>query len=99
MFTPIPRLGPEVIEAAWKSFLATLRLRKISWEKHTEEGSTAEAIIHQTESIKADLIVMGTHGRSELEHMLMGSVAEKVPRKASCPVLTVRPEALRLKLP
>jgi hypothetical protein len=37
-----------------------------------------------------DLIVMGTHGRGGVEHMLMGSVAERVVRLASCPVLTVR---------
>ena len=37
-----------------------------------------------------DLIVMGTHGRGFVTHMLMGSVAEKVVRKAPCPVLTVR---------
>ena len=37
-----------------------------------------------------DMIVMGTHGRGFVAHMLMGSVAEKVVRKAPCPVLTVR---------
>lgn len=37
-----------------------------------------------------DLIVMGTHGRGPVAHMLLGSVAEKVVRKAPCPVLTVR---------
>jgi nucleotide-binding universal stress UspA family protein len=37
-----------------------------------------------------DLIVMGTHGRGLVGHMVMGSVAEKVVRTASCPVLTVR---------
>jgi nucleotide-binding universal stress UspA family protein len=37
-----------------------------------------------------DLIVIGTHGRGPLGHMLLGSVAEKVVRKAPCPVLTVR---------
>lgn len=40
---------------------------------------------------KADLIVMGTHGRGPVAHMLLGSVTEKVVRKAPCPVMTVRP--------
>jgi nucleotide-binding universal stress UspA family protein len=39
-----------------------------------------------------DLIVMGTHGRGGVSHLLMGSVAEKVMRRAPCPVLTVRPQ-------
>ncbi len=38
----------------------------------------------------ADLLVMGTHGRSGIEHLLIGSVAERVVRKAPCPVLTVK---------
>jgi hypothetical protein len=37
-----------------------------------------------------DLIVMGTHGRSGMSHLLMGSVAEKIVRTAPCPVMTVR---------
>jgi nucleotide-binding universal stress UspA family protein len=45
------------------------------------------------------MIVMGTHGRSGLEHMLLGSVAEEVSRAAVCPVLTIRPEAFEFKLP
>jgi nucleotide-binding universal stress UspA family protein len=45
------------------------------------------------------MIVMGTHGRSALRHMLLGSVAEKVVRTAPCPVLTIRPEAFQFELP
>jgi len=47
-------------------------------------------IIRHAKEIHADLIVMGTHGRGAIAHMLIGSVAEKVVRKAPCPVLTVR---------
>ena len=46
-----------------------------------------------------DLIVIGTHGRSGLAHVLLGSVAEKVVRKASCPVLTVRPDDHEFEMP
>jgi universal stress protein A len=47
-------------------------------------------IVRYARDRKIDLIVMGTHGRGPIAHMLMGSVAEKVVRKAPCPVLTVR---------
>lgn len=46
-----------------------------------------------------DLAVMGTHGRSGLEHVLIGSVAEKVVRKSPCPVLTVRPKGKSFSMP
>ena len=53
-------------------------------------ASPAFAIIDYAKEHGIDLIVMGTHGRGALAHMLMGSVAERVVRLASCPVLTVR---------
>jgi len=53
-------------------------------------GPPAEEILAAAEEEKADLIVMGTHGRGGLSRVLMGSVAEAVLRKAPCPVLTVR---------
>lgn len=52
--------------------------------------SEAEGILAVTAEEKADLIVMGTHGRSGLSRLLMGSVAEHVLRKAPCPVLTMK---------
>lgn len=57
----------------------------------TTVGGTADEICAAADAIGADLIVIGTHGRSGLSHVLLGSVAEKVVRKAPCPVLTVRP--------
>jgi universal stress protein A len=50
----------------------------------------AEAIVEYAARIEADLIVMGTHGRTGLDRLLTGSVAEHVVRTAPCPVLTVR---------
>lgn len=50
----------------------------------------AEEIVKYADSEGIDLIVMGTHGRPGLAHLLMGSVAEKVVRTAPCPVLTLR---------
>ena len=53
-------------------------------------GHSARAIVDYAIERKMDLIVMGTHGRSGVAHLLMGSVAEKVVRTAPCPVMTVR---------
>jgi nucleotide-binding universal stress UspA family protein len=54
-------------------------------------GNPFVEIVKYAEEAQTDLIVIGTHGRSGLVHLLVGSVAEKVVRKAQCPVLTVRP--------
>jgi nucleotide-binding universal stress UspA family protein len=58
------------------------------------QGAVANEVVDFARQQGFDLIVMGTHGRSGLKHALLGSVAERVLRKADCPVLTVRvPEA------
>ncbi len=54
------------------------------------KGNPFVEIIRYAQSEKIDLIIMGTHGRSALAHLMMGNVAEKVVRYASCAVLTVR---------
>lgn len=96
---PIPPPSPEEIEPEWEAFLSGLPLDTVDWEKRTEEGQAATAIVHQAEHMQADVIVIGTHGRSGLPHMLLGSVAEKVVRTASCPVLTIRPDAFQFEMP
>ncbi len=96
---PIPPPLPEEIEPEWEAFLSGLPLDKVDWEKSTEEGQAATAIVNQAQHVKADMIVMGTHGRSGLAHMLLGSVAEKVVRTASCPTLTIRPETFQFEMP
>jgi len=53
-------------------------------------GHPVVEILRYAEAHGANLIVMGTHGRGPLGHMIMGSVAERIVRKAPCPVLTVR---------
>lgn len=54
-------------------------------------GNPAEEILNRAESIQADLVVMGTHGRRGISRWLIGSVADKVMRHAVCPVFLVRP--------
>ena len=53
-------------------------------------GPIARTIVERAAQMGADLIVMGTHGRGGVAHLLMGSVAERVVRTAGCPVLTTR---------
>jgi nucleotide-binding universal stress UspA family protein len=55
------------------------------------EGDPADEILRLAREIKPELIVMGTHGRTGLARLLMGSVAEEVVRKSPYPVLTVKP--------
>jgi nucleotide-binding universal stress UspA family protein len=54
-------------------------------------GPVVQQILQEAESLPADLIVMGTHGLSGFERLILGSITEKVLRKAHCPVLTVPP--------
>lgn len=58
----------------------------------TRQGPAFLEIIGYARDYDIDLIVLGTHGRTGLSHALLGSVAEKVVRKAPCPVLTIRPD-------
>lgn len=53
-------------------------------------GGPADTIAQTAREMRADLIVMGTHGRGALGHLLIGSVADRVIRLAHCPVMTVR---------
>jgi nucleotide-binding universal stress UspA family protein len=53
-------------------------------------GAPAEEIVRLTQEFGFDLLVMGTHGRSGVRHLALGSVAEAVIRAAPCPVLVIR---------
>ncbi len=61
------------------------------YEKLTVSGIPYEEILKKANEEMVDLIVMGTHGRAGIDHFLFGSTAERVVRKALCPVMTVRP--------
>jgi len=62
-----------------------------------KSGPPYLAIAMAAKEFEAELIIMGTHGRSGFAHVLIGSVAEKVVRTAHCPVLTVKPEGFRFE--
>jgi nucleotide-binding universal stress UspA family protein len=62
---------------------------------HLRLGVPYVGIVEAANDLECDLIVMGTTGRTGLQHFLLGSVAERVVRTASCPVLTIRYGAKR----
>lgn len=67
-----------------------LRARGHEVETALREGYPPDVIVEEAERSGADLIAMGTHGRSGLGHLLLGSTAERVVGRAPCPVLTLR---------
>jgi nucleotide-binding universal stress UspA family protein len=96
---PLAYGGGEMYYGAPEPDSATLRdmLSKVvpknggvKYEHRLLMGEPAQAIVDFASSEGVDLIVMGTHGRTGLRRLLMGSVAEVVVRKAPCPVLTFR---------
>jgi len=68
-------------------------------EKLVVRGVPFVEIIRTAKDKNADLIVIGTHGRTGIDHMLFGSTAEKVVRKSACPVLTVRIAGKEFRMP
>lgn len=73
-----------------KGLLPDTKLRSLDAQFVVREGSPFVEIVRYAKENAIDLIVMGTHGRGPIAHMLLGSVAEQVLRKAPCPVLVVR---------
>jgi len=65
--------------------------QEVAWEFKVKTGHVANEILEYALHNNVDLIVLATHGLSELKHFLLGSVAEKVIRRSPCPVLTIKP--------
>lgn len=85
---------PEPDHAALEKMLAQVVPKStVSHEHQLLRGNPAEEIVRFAEDQKADLIVMGTHGRTGMRRVLMGSVTESVVRRALCPVITYKQPA------
>jgi nucleotide-binding universal stress UspA family protein len=80
-------------ETTLERHAAVLREQGVEVEIAVCEGYAGTVIIEEATSRNADLIVIGTHGRSGLTHLLLGSIAERVVQKAPCAVLTVKPRS------
>jgi universal stress protein A len=74
--------------------LSETQASKMDVARRVVVGIPYRKIVDVAEEEKIDLIVMTTHGRTGLSHLMMGSVAEKIVRTAPCPVLTIRPTSV-----
>lgn len=96
MVTVAPPIAPSLeqmtaaVRSAFDRIVQEHHLEKLTVQREVRQGNPFYEIVRYAKEANVDLIVMGTHGHSGLAHMLLGSVTEKVVRKAPCPVLTVR---------
>ncbi|HLG57496.1 MAG TPA: universal stress protein [Vicinamibacterales bacterium] len=79
----------DALLASMKRFAAVETAGSVPMQFEIGEGDAAAEILDRSNAIPSDLVVMGTHGRSGFERLILGSVTEKVLRQATCPVLTV----------
>jgi nucleotide-binding universal stress UspA family protein len=92
MVTALPNLRQELNQRAKQELDALRTLFDAAVKVRTElrDGQSHEQVLECANAVKADLIVLGTHGHTGLKHLLLGSTAERVVRLATCPVLVVR---------
>jgi nucleotide-binding universal stress UspA family protein len=90
----IEEFQKQAIDSARKRMAAAVQEYFVKFPKletRVELGSPAEKILAFVQKEQVDMVIMGAHGRTGLDRMIFGSVANKVVKSASCPVLTVHP--------
>jgi nucleotide-binding universal stress UspA family protein len=93
-FDPIVAPGlPDEIAAAARSALDRLAAENGGLRTILRAGDPASEILKVVEELRPKLVAMGTHGRTGLSHLLLGSVAEKVVRSSPAPVITIHAKA------
>jgi nucleotide-binding universal stress UspA family protein len=101
LYVPHPsmdKLQKEANEAAGKAMDTVCETHLQScphFQKKVVSGDAADEILKTIEAEDIDLLIMGTHGRKGLEHVIFGSVAEKVVKRSPVPVLSINPYKLR----
>ncbi|HOP39880.1 MAG TPA: universal stress protein [Geobacteraceae bacterium] len=81
----------EAAEKMMKKFCAGRMVDLAGSETVIVSGIPYEEILKKADDAEASLVVLGTHGRAGLDHLLFGSTAERVVRRSRCPVMTIRP--------
>jgi nucleotide-binding universal stress UspA family protein len=89
--TVAPERTHEEVTAELTTFAATVDTSGIPLRIEARSGYAAKEILNEAAAVQSDLIVLGTHGHSGFDRWVLGSVTEKILRKASCPVLIVPP--------
>jgi nucleotide-binding universal stress UspA family protein len=93
LYTQARKYGQELLEQAQKEAKGEgLHAETRLVELKRASDHVAQVIVDEAKEMSAELLVMGTHGRRGLNHLLLGSVAEGVIRLTPCPVLLVRSE-------
>jgi len=101
-FAPVPSAASEMLpaesnrqglEEQVRTWLDPATAAGLPTDVIIDEGEPGRCILEHARTMPADLIVIGTHGQSGFERLVLGSVAERVLRKATCPVMTVPPRA------
>ncbi len=99
MLPPMEGFSQQLLEAGREKIaeLAAELGKGIAIETHVEESPArpADTIADMAASVGADLIVIGSHGRTGLMHILLGSTAERVVRESKCDVLVIKPDGRR----
>jgi nucleotide-binding universal stress UspA family protein len=88
-----------VNETKYDEFLKTIDLSGVEYEKLLKKGIPETDIVEIAMEQQANLIVMGTHGRSGIKHILIGSTAEEVVRAVHCDIIIVKPEKFSFSMP
>jgi len=88
-YVPLAPVERDRILTWLQDLAATARAAGVRVDFRAVEGLPVAGILQEAKALPADLVVMGTHGRSGFDRLALGSVTEKVLRRASCPVLTV----------
>ncbi len=89
----------QVNESKYDEFLNTIDLSGVEYEKLLKKGIPETEIVAIAMEQQANLIVMGTHGRSGIKHILVGSTAEEVVRNVPCDIIVVKPDKFDFSMP